>query len=233
MDAKFDHRQFIINYFTRSPEVDAWHHNGLNENIETNNSYDSQSEQQYPWRRKTIDDEVCLTANNSQCSSDAEVVITNSRRNVNMVEVNMGAGHATKSGRKIRNRDVTPTEPYDQSSETENPSERILENNQRSTFDAVLPHSTLQHTDNARRSSLERSSSSKSATTKTRHSKVSTTSSQSNMAGRSNSPSPSRRTVSNSNNKSSQGNSNSSHSANAVNSFSQSTGPYANAVDSG
>ena len=222
-----DHCGFIINVFIRQ-------HNGLNEDIETNNSYDSQSEQQYPWRRKTTDDEVCLTANNSQYSSDVEVVISNSRRNVNMVEVNMGAGHATKSGRKIRNRDVTTTESFDQSSETENSSEIILENNQRSTFEAVLPHSTPQlHTDNARRSSLERSSSLKSATLKTRHSKVSTSSSQSNIPGRSNSPSPSRRNVSNSKSKSSQGNNNSSHSANAVNSFSHSTGPYSNSVDPG
>ena len=201
--------------------------------METNNSYDSPSEQQYPWRRKTTDDEMCLTANNSQYSSDAEVVITNSRRNVNMVEVNMGAGRATKSGRKIRNRDVTTSEQYDQSFKTENPPERTLENNQRSTLDAVLPNSTLhQQIDNVRRSSVERSSSLKSAATKTSHSKTAS-SSQSNIPVRSNSPSPSRRYASNSKSKSSQGNCKSSHSANAVNVSSSSTGEYANSVDPG
>ena len=206
----------------RSFEVNAWPQNELDGDLESNNTYDSHCEQHYPWRRKTIDDEMCLTANNSQYSSDAEVVISNTGRNVNMVEVNMGAGHATKTGRKVRNREFTQKDNYETANENENIAEKQIERNQRQSFEGNISNSVAHHSKD-RHPSLERSSS-KSLASKQRVYNITTRSSHSNAPARSTSPSPSRKNTGTQKNKYSDD-------GEAVNSFSNSLGPTSNSAE--
>ena len=137
----------------------------------------------------------------------------------------MGAAQTIKGGRKVRNKDLSLTEPYESLSETENAYDRMHENNQRSAFEAVSSHPTpYQNTREDNQASLERSSSLKVVTPKARHTHVTTSSSQSNIQGRSNSPSPSRRNA-NSKNRSTR-------SANGVNSP-HASGPSASLLEPG
>ena len=185
--------------------------------VDANYTY-NRTEQQYSWRRRTVDDEVCLTANNSQYSSDAEVGTGNSRRNVNLVEVNTGAGHTTASGRKNKNRDSNLTESGNQATENRNSPEKSTDN--------LNAHSiTHQNSEEDVSFSLERASSLKSVKPKTRRSKLSSSTSQSNIPGRSNSPSPSRKNTSNLNNRTKQNTNKSNRSVNVVRSSSTSESP--------
>ena len=195
--------------------------------INSNNTYDNHCEQSYPWRRKTIDDEIFMTANSSEYSIDAEVDVSSPRRNVNMVEVNMGAGHATKSGRKIRNNGPSLIESQSHLGEVV-ASDSILDNKQNSEFEAVLSSEAASNksTDGINHSGLERTSSLKTLTPKSRHSKVTTSSSRSNIPSRSDSPSPPSRNSANSSGLLH-------HSANAVNSFAHPTKPSANSMEPG
>ena len=160
----------------------------------------------YPWPRRTLDDESCIAANISQYPIDAEIGSYSTHRNVNLIEVNAGAGHSTASGRKTKNRESTPIETDHVTTDNRNASENSADN-QRSQ--------SIVH-DNSEEDvpfSLERASSLKSVKPKSRRSKLSTSTSQSNIPGRSDSPSPSRKNVSNLNSKSKH-NSKSSRSAN-------------------
>ena len=215
-------KKYII--YIRAFEINAWPQNELDGDLESNNTYDSHCEQHYPWRRKTIDDEMCLTANNSQYSSDAEVVISNTGRNVNMVEVNMGAGHATKTGRKVRNREFTQKDNYDTANENENIAEKQIERNQRQSFDGNISNSVAHHSKD-RHPSQEKSSS-KSLASKQRAYNITTRSPHSNAPARSTSPSPSRKNTCTQKNKYSDD-------GDAVNSYSNSLGPTSNSAEQG
>ena len=167
---------------------------------------------------------MCLTANNSQYSSDAEVVISNTGRNVNMVEVNMGAGHATKTGRKVRNREFTQKENYDTANENENIAEKQIERNQRQSFETNISNSVAHHSKD-RHPSQERTSS-KSLASKQRVYNITTRSPHSNAPARSTSPSPSRKNTCTQKNKYSDD-------GDAVNSYSNSLGPTSNSAEQG
>ena len=175
---------------------------------ESINAFDNRTEKHYHWRRRTLDDELSIAANNSQYSNEVDVGTYNSRRNINLVEVTTGAGHSTVSGRKTKNRDSTLVETDSEITENKNASDNSTDN-QRSQSIA------RQNSDEEVPFSLERTSSLKSVKPKSRRSKLSSSTSQSNIPERSSSPSPSRKNISNLNNKSKH-NSKSSRSLNVV-----------------
>ena len=111
------------------------------------------------------------------------------------MEVNTGAGHSTASGRKTKNRDSTTVVTDNETIENRIASERSTDN-QRSQS---IEH---QNSDEDVPFSLQRTSSLKSVKPKTRRTKLSSSTSQSNIPERSTSPSPSRRNISSLNNKS-------------------------------
>ena len=209
-------------------ELSIWNHLEIDGVIETNKSCDSQLEQQYPWRPKAIDDETLMISNNAHYPFDAEIDVNVSRRNVNMVEVNMGAGHATKGGRKLRNKDVSLTESLSQAGEEAITSDSMIDHHPKSAFDAGLSSNSASHqnTEEDKHSALKRTSSLKTIVPKTRTSNVTASSSRSNIPSRCDSTSPPKDNSANSNCVSQRR-------ANAVNFYSQSLGPLANSTEQG
>ena len=212
-------------YSNRSREVSVWHHQQIDGVINLGNSDDPVCEEQYPWRRNTADDEATLrmAANTSQYSTDSDVDINiakDLRRNVNMVDMNLG--HTMSEGRGIRNKDTSLMESQSQT-EVSDACDTIVGNNQNLANEAI---SSSQFVSNLnledKRPNLDRGS--KSATPKTRKPKLTTGSLRSNRPSRSPSPSPPRRNSANSSSISHQ-------SANAVNVFAHPSGLSANSIE--